>query len=166
MAILCETFQSETEACAAADALRAAGVPEHDVGLLVGAKQYDLRVERAGGFAGPVAPAAPVGKYAGPPRKRWQAAGGFIASPDRQRQGSFADVTSNLIITHDRVGKHVRVAGDAAAKRILRDDNVPEDVARELVAELHEGHAVVVAEVAEIDPPSARALIARLAHAA
>ena len=166
MATLCQTFQSEMAARAAADALRAAGIPEHDIGLLVGAKHHDLRVERAGGFAGPVAPAAPVGKYAGPPRKRWQAAGGFIAGRDGRRQGSFADVTSNVIITHDRAGKHVHVAGDAGAERILKRDNVPEDVARKLVAELHEGHAVVVADVAEIDPAGARALMARLVHAA
>lgn len=70
------------------------------------------------------------------------------------------------MITHDRAGKRVRVAGDADAKRLLESDNVPEDVARELVAELHEGHAVVVAEVAEIDPASARALMARRADAA
>jgi hypothetical protein len=53
---------------------------------------HDVRKERVGGFAGPVEPAAPFGKYAGPPRRRWQAAGGFIASPDGQRQGSFADI--------------------------------------------------------------------------
>jgi hypothetical protein len=36
--------------------------------------------------------AAPFGKFAGPPRRRWQAAGGFAGAPDRQRQGSFADM--------------------------------------------------------------------------
>ncbi|HTU97437.1 MAG TPA: hypothetical protein VMF14_16440 [Solirubrobacteraceae bacterium] len=55
-------------------------------------RYHDLRRERVGGFGGPVAPADPFGKYAGPPRRRWQAAGGFAGSPDRQRQGSFADV--------------------------------------------------------------------------
>jgi hypothetical protein len=45
-----------------------------------------------GGFAGPVAPADPFGKYAGPPRRRWQAAGGYAGTPDRQRQGSFGDI--------------------------------------------------------------------------
>jgi hypothetical protein len=107
-----------------------------------------------------------VGTYAGPPRRRWQAAGGFIAGPDVRRQGSFADVTSNIIITHDRAGLRVRVAGDAGAERMLKRDNVPEEVARELVAELHEGHAVVFADVADIDPAGARALMARLADAA
>ncbi|MGZ4350420.1 MAG: hypothetical protein ACXVRX_07830 [Solirubrobacteraceae bacterium] len=53
---------------------------------------HDVRQERVGGFAGPVAPTAPFGKFAGPPRRRWQAAGGFAGFADRQRQGSFADV--------------------------------------------------------------------------
>lgn len=56
------------------------------------ARYHDVRKERVGGFAGAVAPAAPFGKFAGPPRRRWQAAGGFAGTPDAQRQGSFADV--------------------------------------------------------------------------
>ncbi|HEY2317533.1 MAG TPA: hypothetical protein VGH67_04500 [Solirubrobacteraceae bacterium] len=55
---------------------------------------HDVRKERVGSFAGAraVEPAAPFGKFAGPPRRRWQAAGGFAGAPDRQRQGSFADM--------------------------------------------------------------------------
>jgi hypothetical protein len=55
-------------------------------------RYHDVRQERVGGFAGPVSPADPFGKYAGPPRRRWQAAGGFAGAADRQRQGSFADI--------------------------------------------------------------------------
>jgi hypothetical protein len=55
-------------------------------------RYHDVRTERVGGFGGPVNPAAPVGKYAGPPRMRWRASGGFVAAADDQRQGSFADV--------------------------------------------------------------------------
>ena len=51
----------------------------------------DRRREPAGGFAGPVDPEAPVGAYAGSPRLRRQALGGFTGTPDRQRQGSFGD---------------------------------------------------------------------------
>ena len=53
---------------------------------------HDVRRERVGSFAGAVEPSAPFGKFAGPPRRRWQAAGGFAGSPDAQRQGSFGDV--------------------------------------------------------------------------
>ena len=55
-------------------------------------RYHDVRKERVGGFAGPVEPAAPFGKFAGPPRRRWQAAGGYAGAPDGQRQGSYADV--------------------------------------------------------------------------
>jgi hypothetical protein len=53
---------------------------------------HDVRDEPVGGFAGQVPPEAPFGKYAGPARRRRQAAGGWAGDPDRQRQGSFADV--------------------------------------------------------------------------
>jgi hypothetical protein len=52
---------------------------------------HDVRSEPVGGWAGPIGPDEPVGKYAGPPRRRRQAAGGWSGEPDRQRQGSFAD---------------------------------------------------------------------------
>ena len=66
-------------------------------------RYHDVRKERVGGFAGPVEPAAPFGKYAGPPRRRWQAAGGYAGAPDRQRQGSFGDVELH---PHRRGDKH------------------------------------------------------------
>jgi hypothetical protein len=56
-----------------------------------GRRIHDVRSEPVGGWAGPVEPDAPVGKYAGPPRRRRQAAGGWAGEPDRQRQGTFAD---------------------------------------------------------------------------
>lgn len=166
MTTLCETFPTEAAAREAADTLRARGVPAQDIGVLVGPHYHDVRSERAGGFGGPVDPEAPVGKFAGPPRRRWQAAGGFTGSRDDERQGSFADAATTLIITHDRAGNRVRAGGDAAARRVLTNAHVPEDVAGHMVQELHEGHAVLCAEVAEIDPGSARALIHQLAEAA
>ena len=60
--------------------------------LTRGPDGHDVRDEPVGGFAGQVAPEAPFGKYAGPARRRRQAAGGWAGDPDRQRQGSFADV--------------------------------------------------------------------------
>jgi hypothetical protein len=56
-----------------------------------GRRFHDVRSEPVGGWAGPIGPDEPVGKYAGPPRRRRQAAGGWAGEPDRQRQGSFAD---------------------------------------------------------------------------
>ena len=59
-----------------------------------GRSLHDVRFEAVGGWAGPVGPDAPVGKFAGPARFRRQAAGGWAGAPDRQRQGSFADRAS------------------------------------------------------------------------
>jgi hypothetical protein len=52
----------------------------------------DVRREPVGGFAGPVAPNAPVGSFGNVRRRRWQGKGAFAGDPDRQRQGSFGDV--------------------------------------------------------------------------
>lgn len=53
---------------------------------------HDVRREPVGGFAGPVAPNAPVGSFGNVRRRRWQGKGAFAGDPDRQRQGSFGDV--------------------------------------------------------------------------
>jgi len=60
-----------------------------------GRRFHDVRSEPVGGWAGPIGPDAPVGKFAGPPRRRRQAAGGWAGEPDRQRQGSFADAEAD-----------------------------------------------------------------------
>jgi hypothetical protein len=65
-------------------------------------RYHDVRKERVGSFAGPVAPSDPFGKYAGPPRRRWQASGGFAGTPDQERQGSYADIE----FTRHRRGAH------------------------------------------------------------
>jgi hypothetical protein len=52
---------------------------------------HDVRVERVGGFAGPVAPDDPVGTFANVRRLRRQGTGTFAGDADRRRQGSFAD---------------------------------------------------------------------------
>jgi hypothetical protein len=64
----------------------------HSVERPIGSREHDLRDEQVGTFAGRIGPEAPVGKFAGRPRRRRQAAGGFAGDPDRHRQGSFGDV--------------------------------------------------------------------------
>jgi hypothetical protein len=62
--------------------------------VLTGTRICDVRREPVGGFAGPVAPNAPIGTYGDRQVPRRQGAGGFAGDPDRQRQGSFADTDS------------------------------------------------------------------------
>src|SRR5512132_3369659 len=63
MTTLTKTYPTELAARRAVQALRATGVPERDIRLLVGSAPRDIRHEPVGGFAGPVAPHAPVGTY-------------------------------------------------------------------------------------------------------
>jgi hypothetical protein len=160
MATLCKTLPSVESALHAAAALTTAGVPDRDFGVLIGSRYHDVRAERAGGFAGPVDPDAPFGKYAGPPRARWQAAGGFVADPDDQRQGSFADTDGILTVTPTADDRRITVADDDEARRLLTRAHVPDDIAQRMVGHLHEGHAVLFVDLGQVDLATAEALIA------
>jgi hypothetical protein len=130
MAALCKIYPAEVVARQAVDELTAAGVPGRDICLLTGSRLHDVRREVAGSFYGRVDPEAPVGKFAGPPRPRWVGGGTFVGDARRQRQGSFADADCD----------------DRGARRLLGRFGMPAD---DVVAALHAGRAVVVAEVSE-----------------
>ena len=101
MTTLTRIYATELAARHAVRALRATGVAERDIRLLVGIAPRDIRREPVGGFAGPVAPYAPIGTYGGRVLRRRQGAGSFAGDPDQQRQGSFADTDRVVIVTHD-----------------------------------------------------------------
>ena len=166
MATLCEAYSSPEAARRAVDALRHVGIPERDIRLLIGSSYHDVRSERAGGFALPVDPDAPFGKYSGPPRLRRQAAGGFAGVPDRQRQGSFGDVDRNVSVTYDDGFERSHVARDSGVAGWLRAAHLTGDVADHLLDELHQGHAVLLAEVAEPDVRDAKARLQNMANGA
>ncbi len=166
MATLCETYSSQAAARHATEALSASGVPHRDIRLLIGHRWQDVRSERVGGFGGPVGPSANVGRFAGPPRARWRAAGGFHGNPDPQRQGSFADAERILIVSYDGSTERTRVASAHRTRRLLRAANVTEEAAERIIDGLHRGEAVVLAEVAELSPGEAQARLEEMAHAA
>jgi hypothetical protein len=166
MATLCNTYVTESVARSGVEALRAAGVPGRDIQLLIGRSPRDARRERVGGFAGPIAPDAPVGTYANVRRLRRQGNGTFAGDADRQRQGSFADTDRDVIVTHDQAAAHAYVTGDLRLRRLLRDASLDDDTADRVVDELHSGHAVVLAELAEITPSEARERLEHIAPAA
>ena len=159
MATLCKTFPSNESALHAAEALSAAGVPAGDIGVLIGHRYHDARTERVGGFGGPIGPDAPFGKYTGPPRLRWRAAGGFVAHPDDQRQGSFGDVDRIHSVTRQDGDQHVEAIDDHSARRLLTGAHVPDDVARRMVRHLHEGEAIMFVQLTQVDLGTAEALI-------
>jgi len=156
------TYPTETGARRAIEGLRATGVAAHDIRLLTGHVLGDVRREPVGGFAGPVAPDAPVGTYGDRPVLRRQGAGGFAGNPDHQRQGSFADADRVVIATYEGD----TVTGLRGARRLLGRAGLDRDNVDRAVGELRDGHAVVLANVGEIGASEARAQLEQRARAA
>jgi hypothetical protein len=147
MDTLIKTYSTEVAARHEVESLLAAGVPARDVRLLIGTRLGDVRREPVGGFAGPVAPDAPVGTYGDRPILRRQGAGGFAGDPDHQRQGSFADTDRVVVITHKRDAERARVTGLRGVRRLLHRAELENDAIDHVVKELHMGHAVVLADL-------------------
>jgi hypothetical protein len=166
MATLWKAYSGDLVARHAIEALRAAGVPGRDIRLLTGWRLHDVREEPVGGFARAVGPDAPVGTFANVRRLRRQGAGSFVGDSDRQRQGSFADADRDVIVTYDDGGARARVAGDHGIRRLLRETALDDAAADRVVDELHAGHAIVLAEIAEIAPSDAKARLDQVAQAA
>ena len=150
MTTLTKTYPTELAARRAVEALRATGVPERDIRLLAGSAPRDICHEPVGGFAGPVAPDAPVGTYGGRVVRRRQGAGSFAGDPDRQRQGSFADSDRVVIVGWRDDAERTRVTGLGGARRILQRAALACDAVEAAVAELENGHAIVLVDGAEV----------------
>jgi hypothetical protein len=117
--------------------------------VLTGARLGDVRHEPVGGFAGPVAPNAPVGTYGDRQVPRRHGAGGFAGDPDRQRQGSFADTDRVVITTYQGDAERARVSGLRAARRLLGRASLDDNTVDRAIHELNRGHAVVLVDVSE-----------------
>jgi hypothetical protein len=147
MSTLCKTYSDEAHARQAVHDLLASGAPRRAIRLLTGSPMHDVREERVGTFVGSIGPDAPVGRFAGSPRRRCQGTGAFAGNPDRQRKGSFADVDRDLIVTFGRGDEHPRVATHRELTRLLSAVTLDGEPADRLVDELHVGHGLVVAEL-------------------
>jgi hypothetical protein len=170
MAALSKTYPSEEGARQAVETLRAAGVPPRHIRLLVGHPLRDLRREPRGGFAGPVGPDDPVGTYANRPRPRSHATGSFATGsftgdPDR-REGSFADAERIVILTCGDDMARSRVTGLRGVRHLLRRAALDHDAVDRAVKDLHDGHAVVLVDDADVAPSDARAHLEQPAQAA
>jgi hypothetical protein len=156
VATLCRAYPSEATARRAIEELRAAGLPPQGAQLITGGPLHDRRREPMGEFAWVVAPDAPVGTFGNVALQRWRPAGGFAGNPDRQRQGSFADVDSHLIVTHDPGGGgHRHVAGQRGVEELLRAAGLERDDAERALAHLREGRSLVLVQIAEMGPADA-----------
>jgi hypothetical protein len=171
MTTLSKTYPSEDVARRALEALRAAGVPPRDIRLLTSRPLHDIRREPVGGFAGPIATDAPIGTYAGVAGRRGRGAGSFVTGsfagdPDRQRTGSFADVERVVIVIYKDDAEQSRVTGYRGVRQFLRRAALDDEAVNRAIKELHNGHAVVLVDVAEIAPSEARAHLEEVAQAA
>jgi hypothetical protein len=166
MTTLTKTYPTEVTARRAVEALRATGVPERDIRLLAGTAPRDIRREPVGGFAGPVAPDAPIGTYGGRVLQRRQGAGSFAGDPDQQRQGSFADTDRVVIVTYQGDAERARITGLRGARRLLRRAALDDEAIDRAVRELHEGHAILLVDLSEIGASEADARLEKLARAA
>ena len=169
MTTLSKAYPSEGTARQAVEALRVAGAPQRDIRLLTSRPLYNVRDEPVGGFAGPVAPDAPIGNYGGVARRRGQATGSFatgsIRNPDRQREGSFADAERVVIVTYDETERR-RVTGYRGVRRLLRRVALDDDAIDRAVRQLHAGHVLVLVDIGELTPSDARAQLEQVAQAA
>jgi hypothetical protein len=166
MTTLSNSYPTEAEARRAIEAMRATGPPPDDIRLLVGRRPGDVRREPVGGFAGPVAPDAPVGTFGDRRVLRRQGAGGFAGDPARQRQGSFADTDRVVIVAHTADGECARVTGLAGARRLLSPPTLDRDTVDGAARELQTGHPVVLVDVRETVASEAHAQVERVARAA
>jgi hypothetical protein len=166
MTTLCKAYSTEITARRAVEALRATGVRARDIRLLTGTRLGDVRREPVGGFAGPVAPDAPVGTYGDRQILRRQGAGSFAGDPDHQRQGSFADTDRVIIVTYHNDAERARVTGLRGARRLLCRAGLNDDTVNRSISELHLGHTVALLDLPDIAAGEARAQLERDARAA
>ena len=146
MPTLCKAYADPGAARDAVDELLTAGRSGGEIRMVVGPTLHDRRREIAGGFAKPVPPEAAVGRFAGTPLLRWRGAGSFAGDADLMRQGSFADVDADAIVTFGD-HEHARIAGDREVRHLLRRSEFNRDTADELVEELHAGRELVLIDV-------------------
>jgi hypothetical protein len=166
MAALTKTYPTEAGARQAVETLRAAGVLPRHIRLLTSRPLRDVRREARGGFARPVGPDAPVGTYAGQVHRRHLrigsfATGSFTGDRDR-RQGSFADVERVVILTYEDDPVRARVTDHRGVRQLLRRAALDNDAVDRAVKDLHDGHAVVLVDGADVG----RAQLDQLGHAA
>ena len=167
MATLCRAYPSEAIARRAIAGLRAAGLPPQGAQLVTGGPLHDLRREPVGKFAGRADPDAAVGTFANTTLQRWRPAGGFAGDPDHQREGSFADVDSHMVVNHDPGGgERTHVTGLGGLMALFIAAGLDQDGAKRALAQLRAGSSLVLVQVAEIGPADAAARLEEAGQAA
>lgn len=156
MATLCRTYPNEAAARRALEDLRSAGLPPQGAQLIVGARVHDRRREPMGEFGRLADPEDPVGTFGNVTLERWRPAGTFAGNADRQRQGSFADVDGNLVLSRDPGGgDHRHTVGRRDVETLLRGAGLEADEAERALADLRAGRSLVLVQITEMGPADA-----------
>jgi len=166
MTTLVKTFANDIAARRAVEALRATGVPERDIRVLVPSARRDIRREPVGGWAGPVAPDAPVGTFGSTTVLRRRGTGSFAGNPDRQRQGSFGDTDRVVLVTYAHGSERARITGLRGARRLLGRAALDDAAVDRAVNELGKGHAILLVDLRELSASETDARLEQLARAA
>jgi hypothetical protein len=156
MTTLIETYPDEATARKAVNALRAAGIPERRIRLLIGGRLRDTRNEPAGGFARPIAPGAPVGTFGNTPALRCDGNGSFAGDADRQRRGSYADAYRDVVVDFDHGCEHACAVADGEVRTCLQGAGISDGRAELVIAQLRNGDTALLAEIPDITPHQAR----------
>ena len=146
MSTLCKTYSDEARPARPCDGLRGRGNATAMHSTADGLAAARCPRGAVGTFAGSVGPDAPVGTFAGRPRRRRQGTGAYAGDPDRQRKGCFGDVDRDVIVTFGGGAEHPRVATHRMLRRLLRAVTLDGEPADRLVDELHVGHGLVLAD--------------------
>jgi hypothetical protein len=157
MPALCRSYTSHAEALDAVNSVLGAGVPGESVRVLTGEPQRDTREEQVGEFAGPTAPGAAVGEFAGGTHPQGQEQGHFAGG--EQRGGSFADADREQVVSYPGGVEHAQVAGHREVKKILTDAGLDEAAAERDVNALHAGRVLVLVSAPEGEAERVGALL-------
>jgi hypothetical protein len=157
MPALCRSYTSHAEALDAVNSVLGAGVPGESVQVLTGEPQRDTREEQIGEFAGPTAPGAPVGEFAGGTHPQGHEQGHFAGG--EQRGGSFADADREQVVSYPGGVEHAQVAGHREVKKILTDAGLDEAAAERDVDALHAGRVLVLVSAPEGEAERVGALL-------
>jgi hypothetical protein len=150
----CETYPSPSAGHEAFEKLLAAGTPPEHVHLLIGRQVRDIRREPVGTFAGEIGPTTLIGTFGGQPRQRREARGSFVNKPD-QPKGSFAETDDDLVVTLDHGHEISRILDRRTVRQLLRPVALDRAHVDQLLAELHDGHALlIVAQAQTHDEPA------------
>jgi hypothetical protein len=149
MSVICRSYTSEPEARGAVEALMAAGVPGTGIRVVMGEPERDARDEPQGSFAGTAESGGEREDFAGHEHAPGAGRGTFAGDADQQRRGSFGDIDSETVTEYPEGVERQRIVGHSEVRRALVDAGVDAAAADRDIEALHEGRALVVADIGD-----------------